>query len=127
VFCLSPQTWLPYHEFLDDRVSEQFRGQFGGPGRRVLTVIDLYLEALALADRANIGEPKPVARTHDRLTLRVADLGLEHDVDDNLGHGRSVRPHELDLHLTEHACRRVLSLRDIQHGPTRPAPIGQVA
>lgn len=90
-------------------------------------VVDLYLEALALTDRADFGEPEPVARSDDRLALRVADLGLEHDVDDNLGHGRSVRYRELDLHLTEHECRRVLSQRDIQHGPTRPALAGRVA
>ena len=49
--------------------------------------LDLELEPLALAYVAHAGEAEPRQRPVDRLALRVEDLGLGHDVDDDTGHG----------------------------------------
>lgn len=84
-------------EFLDDRVGQQLRGKFGYPrgsgivSRFPLAVAKLDLEPLALADGTHLAEAKPVAGTRDGLPLRVPDLRLQHDVDNNLGHVGSVR------------------------------------
>ena len=51
--------------------------------------VHLELEALALADVADPLEAEPGQRTVHGLALRVEDLGLEHDVDDDTGHGDS--------------------------------------
>ena len=53
--------------------------------------VDLELEALALADVADPGEAEPGQRAVHGLALRVEDLGLEHDVDDDTGHGTAPR------------------------------------
>jgi hypothetical protein len=42
---------------------------------------------LALTDIGDPGEPEAGQRARDRLALRVEDLGLGHDVDDDSGHG----------------------------------------
>ena len=102
-------------EFLNDRICQQFGGQFGHPIRRLacrlrgLLTGYLNLEALALADRDDLSEPEPVTGTGDRLALRVVDLGLEHDVDNYLGHSTQSTA---DLHLTGAQERRVLSQRN---------------
>src|SRR5258708_24922578 len=72
-------------EFLNHGVGEQLGGELrnlllcGWPGQ-------LDLEALALADAGNLVKTKPPAGTSDRLALRVMDLGLEHDIDDESRH-----------------------------------------
>ena len=48
---------------------------------------DLELEALALADVGDAAEAEAGQCTEHRLALRVEDLGLGHDVDDDSGHG----------------------------------------
>ena len=48
----------------------------------------LELEPLALADVGDPGEAEAGQRALHRLALRVEDLGLGHDVDDDSGHGR---------------------------------------
>ncbi len=75
-------------EFLNNRVCQQFGCQLGDPSLPggVVGVGNLYLEPLALPDSDNLGETEPVARAGDSLPLRVMDLGLEHDVDNYLGH-----------------------------------------
>src|SRR5579871_3535459 len=79
-------------EFLNDRICQQFGGQFGHPIRRLACRLRGFLagyldfEALALANRDDLSEPEPVTGTGDGLALRVVDLGLEHDVDNYLGH-----------------------------------------
>ena len=102
-------------EFLNDRICQQFGGQLGHQNRRPASRFrsiawgDLDLETLALADRDNLGEPEPVTGTGDGLALRVVDLGLEHDVDNYLGHSTQSTA---DLHLTGAQERRVLSQRN---------------
>jgi hypothetical protein len=102
-------------EFLNDRICQQFGGQFGHPNRRLacrkrgFRTGYLDFEALALADRDHLSEPEPVTSTGDGLALRVVDLGLEHDVDNYLGHSTQSTA---DLHLTGAQERRVLSQRN---------------
>lgn len=111
-------------EFLNDRICQQFGGQFGYPNRRParrfrgLFASDLDLEALALPDRDDLGEPEPVTGSGDGLALRVVDLGLEHDVDNYLGHSRQ---RTADLHLTGAQERRVLSQRNRRTDDRLPA------
>jgi hypothetical protein len=50
-----------------------------------------------------------VTGTSDGLALRVVDLGLEHDIDNNRGHSTQ---RTADLHLTSAQERRVLSQRN---------------
>lgn len=97
-------------EFLNNRVCQQFGGQLGDPSLPggVVGVGNLYLEPLALADSDNLGETEPVARAGDSLPLRVMDLGLEHDVDNYLGHAAQ---RTRTRHLTWQQERRVLSQR----------------
>jgi len=121
-------------EFLNDRVRQQFGCQFGDPNRPgfgvrcwpcrlpavalcdaciagiggVNGVGNLHLEPLALANGDDLGETKPVARAGDSLPLRIMDLGLEHDVDNYLGHSRQ---RTRTRHLTRQEERRVLSQR----------------
>src|SRR5262249_9533677 len=73
------------------------RTGFTGNGR-FIGVGNLHLEPFALANRDDLGEAEPMAGASDRLPLRVVDLGLEHDVHNNLGHRtqRNARP-ALDL------------------------------
>jgi hypothetical protein len=80
-------------EFFDDRIRQQFGGQFGDSNRRTRLLAaafarlrNLNFEPLALADRDHFGEAKSVACPGDRLSLGVMDLRLQHDVDDYLGH-----------------------------------------
>jgi len=112
-------------EFLNNRVCQQFGCQLADPSLPGLRICfwpsclpalalcrgrigNLYLEPLALADSDNLGETEPVARAGDSLPLRVMDLGLEHDVDNYLGHaGQRTRTR----HLTWQEERRVLSQR----------------
>ena len=49
--------------------------------------VDLELEALALADVGHAREAEPGQGAEHGLALRVEDLGLGHDVDDDSGHG----------------------------------------
>lgn len=102
-------------EFLNDRICQQFGGQFGhaihGPVRafRGRLAGDLNLEALALPDRDHLGKPEPVTGTGDGLALRVVNLGLEHDVDNYLGHSTQSTA---EAHLTGAQEGRVLSQRN---------------
>ena len=49
--------------------------------------VDLELEPLALADVGDAVEPEPRQRAVHGLALRVEDLRLGHDIDDDAGHG----------------------------------------
>jgi hypothetical protein len=121
-------------ELLDDRVCQQFGRQFGDPNHpglrvcwwryrlpgpslggaliagmgRINGVRYLHFETLPLANGHNLGETEPVARTGDSLPLRITDLGLEHDVDNYLGHSTQ---RTRTGHLTGREERRVLSQR----------------
>lgn len=122
-------------EFLNDRICQQFGGEFSdpmrqrllprcgrGPGLRGSTAAagigcgngarlrigELDLEPLALPDGDDFGEPEPVARARDGLALRIVDLGLEHDVHHYLGHAAQ---RTRIWHLTGPEERRVLSQR----------------
>jgi hypothetical protein len=129
-------------EFLNDRVCQQFGCQFGDAddlgfgvcswrsrlpalarcGARIAGmggvngVGNLHLEALALANGDNLGETEPVAGAGDSLPLRVMNLGLEHDVDNNLGHAAQ---RTRTLHLTGREERRVLSQRSTKNMTAR--------
>jgi hypothetical protein len=46
----------------------------------------LDLEPLALPNTTNVTETEPLAGARDRLTLRVVNLRLEHDLNDDPGH-----------------------------------------
>lgn len=99
-------------EFLNDRICQQFGGQFGHANRRAVRGLgpgDLDLEALALPDRDNLREPEPMTGPGDGLALRVVDLGLEHDVDNYPGHSTQ---RTAEAHLTGAQERRVLSQRN---------------
>jgi hypothetical protein len=114
-------------EFLNDRVYQQFGCQFGDPNHLGFGVSrwrwrflfpapalsgafigNLHLEPLALANGHNLRETEPMARADDSLPLRVMDLGLEHDVDNYLGHSTQ---RTRTGHLTGREERRVLSQR----------------
>ena len=105
-------------EFLNNRVCQQFGGQLGDPSLPGGGVGggNLYLEPLALADSDNLGETEPVARAGDSLPLRVMDLGLEHDVDNHLGH---TAQRTRTRHLTWQQERRVLSQRSTKNMTAR--------
>ncbi len=68
----------------------------------------LQLESLALADARNLAEAEPAACAGDRVALRVVDLRLEHDVNDDSRHSGSVSV------ITSEAAAAALSRRD--HG-----------
>src|SRR5258708_32909890 len=76
-------------------MGRQVARQLGPPRHRRLVggLAELYLEPLALADADHLPEPEAMARAGDRLALRVMNLGLEHHLDDDSGHGwqRSAR------------------------------------
>src|SRR6266542_2387015 len=84
-------------EVLDHGVGQQ---GLGDRAHRLLggAVGHLQLEVLALPDAGHPVETQPGQRTQDRLALRVEDLRLEHDVDDDARHVFSlvVRPHPAD-------------------------------
>jgi len=66
------------------------------PGRAA----DLHLEPLALAHPEHLAEAQPLAGRGDGLPLRVVDLRLEHHLDDDSGHARSVRERPHGTYLT---------------------------
>src|SRR4051794_41904169 len=49
--------------------------------------VEVELEPLSLSYVADALEPQPGKGTVHCLALRVEDFGLEHDVDDDTGHG----------------------------------------
>ena len=49
-------------------------------------VLDVELEMLALPHVTHPMQAQPGQRTHDRLTLRIKDLGFGDDVNDHPGH-----------------------------------------
>ena len=55
-------------------------------GRVGHLALDLELEPLALAGAGELGEAEPGQGAGDGLALRVEDLGLRHDVDDDASH-----------------------------------------
>jgi len=71
---------------LDHCVGQQCAGNLL-EGASVGGGVELELEALALADTGDVGVPEADERSLDGLTLRVEDLRLEHDVDDDARHG----------------------------------------
>jgi hypothetical protein len=77
-------------ELFNDGICQQFGREFGDPVRHRIGLVngfcELDLEPLPLSDRENLGEPEPVARSCDGLTLRIVDLRLQHHVDDESGH-----------------------------------------
>jgi len=79
-------------KFLDDRIGEQLRRQLGGTGWQGARsaglggVVYLDLKSLSLPDRAHFGEAEPAGGPSDRLPLRVVDLWLEHDIDNDPDH-----------------------------------------
>jgi hypothetical protein len=77
-------------EHLDDGVCEQLSGQFGD-SVRLDRLGEVYLEPLALAHARYLAEAQASARTGNRLALRVVDLRLQHHVDHESGHMRTVR------------------------------------
>src|SRR5882757_2047215 len=84
--CVHP----PNGPLLDHRVGQQ-AVRDPGEGGVVDRVVDLQLETLALADFGDPGETQAGQGIGYRLSLRVEDLGLGHDVDDDTGHGRTPR------------------------------------
>ena len=79
-------------EVLDHRVGEQRLGHLGDLGEQVVgdLAVDLELEPLALADVGHPCEAQAGQGAEHRLALRVEDLWLGHDVDDDSGHGDSL-------------------------------------
>ena len=69
---------------LDSRVSAAPR--IWASRSSVDLALDLELEPLALPDGGDAVEAEAGQRLRDGLALRVEDLGLEHDVDDDAGH-----------------------------------------
>lgn len=77
-------------KFLDDRVCQKLGCEFGHLAFGGW-LGQFEFKPLALADAGHLAEAEAPARAGDRITLRVMDLGLEHHVDDDLGHTGSVR------------------------------------
>jgi hypothetical protein len=75
-------------ELLDNRIGQQFSGQFRHPGQRSLVswAAQLYLESLALADAQHLGEAEPLACACYCLALRIVNLLAEHHINDDSGH-----------------------------------------
>src|SRR4051812_19815388 len=82
-------------EVLDDRIRKKGLGDLTTDRRRVRPV-DLQLEVLALAHRGDLGETEGGQRPHDRLSLRVEDLRLQHHVDDDSGHAANLSAGQAD-------------------------------
>ena len=76
-------------ELLDHRVSQQLTSQFSHSRhcRLVRGPAELYLKSLPLPDPDHLSETEAMRRAGDRLALRIMDLGLEHHLDDDSGHG----------------------------------------
>src|SRR5688572_15158860 len=79
---------LNVDDVLDHRVGQQGLGGFPGLGQDVFghLAVDGQFETLALADSAKAGETQTGECSHDGLPLRVQNLGLGHDVDNDPGH-----------------------------------------
>jgi hypothetical protein len=93
IFTAPSLGWLfhAHDEVLDHRVGQEGLGQLLDLGERVVGDLgDLQLEPLALTDLGDPGEPEPRQGAENGLPLRVENLGLGHDVDDNARHGCSV-------------------------------------
>jgi hypothetical protein len=111
-------------EFLNDRICEQFGGQFGHAFCRAIRAFrgllagNLEFEPLALPDRYDLSKAEPMTGPGDGLALRVTDLRLEHDVDNYLGHSTQ---RTAEAHLTGAQERRVLSQRDRNTDDRPPA------
>jgi len=85
-------------KFLNDRIREQLSRQLCYPllaGR----LAEFDLEPLALPDPGHLAKPKAAAGTRDGLTLGVVDLRLQHHVDDESRHTRTVREQRSRLRL----------------------------
>ena len=85
----APRRLDVHGEVLDHRVGQQRLGHLVDLGEPLVgeLAVDLELEPLALADVGHAVEAEPGQRAEDGLALRVEDLGLGHDVDDDAGHG----------------------------------------
>jgi hypothetical protein len=85
-----------YRELLDDRIGEQFGCQFRDPllGGRLA---QFDLKPLALPNCNDLAEAETAARTGNGIALGVVDLGLEHHLDDESAHTRTVREPIADL------------------------------
>ena len=79
-------------EVLDHRVGEQRLGHLRDLGEQVVgdLAVDLELEPLALTDVGHALEAQAGQGSEHGLALRVEDLWLGHDVDDDTGHGDSL-------------------------------------
>src|SRR4051812_32448488 len=69
----------PQHEVLDHRVGEALVGDLAGPVKVGVTV-ELEIDALADAHRADVRDAEARQRVDDSLTLRVENFWFEHDV-----------------------------------------------
>ena len=76
----------PDREVLDHRVGEQLVGDLPG-AVEVGLAGELDLDPPTDADGGDVGDAEPRQRVGDRLALRIEDLRLEHDVDDDASHG----------------------------------------
>lgn len=97
-----------YRELLDDWIGEQFGCQFRDPliGGRLA---QFDLEPLTLPNRNDLAEAEAAARTGNGITLGVVDLGLQHHLDDESAHTRTVREAIAELANRE-AVRRAVAL-----------------
>ena len=87
-------------DVLDHGVGQQLLGGLAGGGEHLVGDLAVHGqdEALALPHVGELVEPQPRQGAGDGLPLRVENLGLEHDVDDDVSHarcssrGRGARP-----------------------------------
>jgi hypothetical protein len=98
-----------YRELLDDGIGEQLGGQFRDPflGGRLA---QLDLKPLTLPNPNDLAEAEAAARTGNGIALRVMDLGLQHHLDDESAHTRTVREAIAELANRE-GGRRAVALR----------------
>jgi hypothetical protein len=79
-----------YRELLDDWIGEQVGCQFRDPLlRNRLAQFDL--EPLTLPDSRDLAEAEASARTSNGIALGIVDLGLQHHLDNESAHTRTVR------------------------------------
>src|SRR6202012_1026032 len=106
-------------EFLDHRIGEQVRGQFGRLFQRrvVGRTVDLDLEPLTLAHAGTLAVAETLGRIRDRISLRIVNFGLQHDVNNDAGHVSSPgwRGTYAHMHL-----RQGRSVRDETHARGSP-------
>lgn len=97
-----------YRELLDDWIGEQFGCQLRDPllGGRLA---QFDLEPLTLPNRNDLAEAEAAARTGNGIALGVVDLGLQHHLDDESAHTRTVREAIAELANRE-AVRRAVAL-----------------